>query len=29
VCAVEMRRGTRMLCADGPVFDLRDLPLAS
>jgi len=29
VCAVEMRRGTRMLCSDGPVFDLRDLPLAS
>ena len=25
VCAVELRRGTRMLCADGPVFDLRDL----
>jgi dihydroorotate dehydrogenase electron transfer subunit len=27
VCAVEMRRGVRMLCADGPVFDLRDLEL--
>jgi dihydroorotate dehydrogenase electron transfer subunit len=29
VCAVEMRKGMRMLCSDGPVFDLRDLPLAS
>jgi dihydroorotate dehydrogenase electron transfer subunit len=29
VCAVEVRKGTRMLCSDGPVFDLRDLPLAS
>ena len=25
VCAVEMRRGTRLLCADGPVFDMRDV----
>jgi dihydroorotate dehydrogenase electron transfer subunit len=25
VCAVELRKGTRMLCSDGPVFDLRDL----
>jgi dihydroorotate dehydrogenase electron transfer subunit len=25
LCAVEVRRGTRLLCADGPVFDLRDL----
>jgi dihydroorotate dehydrogenase electron transfer subunit len=25
VCAVDMRRGTRLLCADGPVFDLRDV----
>ena len=25
VCAVEMRKGTRMLCSDGPGFDLRDL----
>jgi dihydroorotate dehydrogenase electron transfer subunit len=25
VCAVEMRKGVRMLCSDGPVFDLRDL----
>jgi dihydroorotate dehydrogenase electron transfer subunit len=25
VCAVEMRKGMRMLCSDGPVFDLRDL----
>ena len=25
VCAVDLRRGTRMLCSDGPVFDLRDL----
>jgi dihydroorotate dehydrogenase electron transfer subunit len=25
VCAVEMRKGTRMLCSDGPVFDLRDV----
>jgi dihydroorotate dehydrogenase electron transfer subunit len=25
VCAVELRRGTRLLCADGPVFDLRDV----
>ena len=24
-CAVELRRGTRMLCSDGPVFDLRDV----
>jgi dihydroorotate dehydrogenase electron transfer subunit len=29
VCAVEARKGMRMLCSDGPVFDLRDLPLAS
>jgi dihydroorotate dehydrogenase electron transfer subunit len=29
VCAIDMRRGRRMLCSDGPVFDLRDLPLAS
>jgi dihydroorotate dehydrogenase electron transfer subunit len=25
VCAIDMRRGTRLLCADGPVFDLRDV----
>ena len=25
VCAVEVRRGTRMICSDGPVFDLRDV----
>jgi dihydroorotate dehydrogenase electron transfer subunit len=25
VCAVEIRKGVRMLCSDGPVFDLRDL----
>jgi dihydroorotate dehydrogenase electron transfer subunit len=25
VCAVELRRGARLLCADGPVFDLRDV----
>src|SRR5438105_15688801 len=25
VCAVELRRGTRLLCADGPTFDLRDV----
>jgi dihydroorotate dehydrogenase electron transfer subunit len=25
VCAVEMRKGLRLLCADGPVFDLRDV----
>jgi dihydroorotate dehydrogenase electron transfer subunit len=25
VCAVELRRGPRLLCADGPVFDLRDV----
>src|SRR3954469_6518864 len=25
VCAVELRRGMRLLCADGPVFDLRDV----
>jgi dihydroorotate dehydrogenase electron transfer subunit len=25
VCAVELRKGMRMLCSDGPVFDLRDL----
>jgi dihydroorotate dehydrogenase electron transfer subunit len=24
VCAVETRKGMRMLCSDGPVFDLRD-----
>ena len=25
VCAVDMRRRMRLLCADGPVFDLRDV----
>jgi dihydroorotate dehydrogenase electron transfer subunit len=25
VCAIELRKGTRMLCSDGPVFDLRDM----
>jgi dihydroorotate dehydrogenase electron transfer subunit len=25
VCAIEMRKGVRMLCSDGPVFDLRDV----
>jgi dihydroorotate dehydrogenase electron transfer subunit len=25
VCMVRLRRGTRMLCHDGPVFDVRDL----
>jgi dihydroorotate dehydrogenase electron transfer subunit len=25
VCAVDVRRGTRLLCVDGPVFDLRDV----
>jgi hypothetical protein len=25
VCAVEMRKGMRMLCSDGPVFDLKDV----
>jgi dihydroorotate dehydrogenase electron transfer subunit len=25
VCAVDMRKGTRLLCSDGPVFDLRDV----
>jgi dihydroorotate dehydrogenase electron transfer subunit len=25
VCAIETRKGWRMLCADGPVFDLRDV----
>jgi len=25
VCAVELRKGARLLCRDGPVFDLRDL----
>jgi dihydroorotate dehydrogenase electron transfer subunit len=25
VCAIELRRATRLLCADGPVFDLRDV----
>ena len=25
VCAVELRKRTRMLCSDGPVFDLRDV----
>lgn len=24
-CVVELRRGARLLCADGPTFDLRDL----
>jgi len=28
VCAVELRRGTRLLCSDGPVFDLRDVVAA-
>lgn len=26
VCGIELRKGMRMLCSDGPVFDLRDLP---
>ena len=26
-CPVELRRGIRLLCSDGPVFDLRDLAL--
>ncbi|MFN8568706.1 MAG: hypothetical protein U0Z44_14600 [Kouleothrix sp.] len=26
VCATKLRNGTRMLCSDGPVFDMRDLP---
>jgi len=26
VCAVETRKGQRLACVDGPVFDLRDLP---
>lgn len=25
VCAIELRKGARMLCSDGPAFDLRDL----
>jgi dihydroorotate dehydrogenase electron transfer subunit len=25
VCATELRRGVRMLCSDGPVFDMRDV----
>jgi dihydroorotate dehydrogenase electron transfer subunit len=25
VCAVEMRQGVKMLCSDGPVFDMRDV----
>ncbi|HMP39754.1 MAG TPA: hypothetical protein PKA05_05185, partial [Roseiflexaceae bacterium] len=25
VCAVEVRRGIRLLCEDGPVFDLKEL----
>jgi dihydroorotate dehydrogenase electron transfer subunit len=25
VCAIELRRGMRLLCSDGPVFDLRDV----
>jgi dihydroorotate dehydrogenase electron transfer subunit len=25
VCAIDTRKGMRMLCADGPVFDLRDV----
>ena len=25
VCAVALRRGSRLLCSDGPVFDLRDV----
>ena len=27
-CPLELRRGSRLLCGDGPVFDLRDLALA-
>ena len=25
VCAMPLRRGMQLLCADGPVFDLRDV----
>jgi dihydroorotate dehydrogenase electron transfer subunit len=25
VCAVDLRRGTRLVCSEGPVFDLRDV----
>jgi dihydroorotate dehydrogenase electron transfer subunit len=25
-CAVELRRGVRLPCVDGPVFDLKDMP---
>jgi dihydroorotate dehydrogenase electron transfer subunit len=25
MCAVEMRQGVKMLCSDGPVFDMRDV----
>jgi hypothetical protein len=25
VCAVELRRGWKLACKDGPVFDLRDI----
>jgi dihydroorotate dehydrogenase electron transfer subunit len=25
VCAIELRKRTRLLCSDGPVFDLRDI----
>ncbi|MEN9938363.1 MAG: hypothetical protein RLZZ387_4942 [Chloroflexota bacterium] len=25
VCAVEMRKGSRLLCVDGPAFDLKDM----
>jgi dihydroorotate dehydrogenase electron transfer subunit len=28
VCAVDLRRGMRLLCSDGPVFDLRDVVAA-
>ncbi len=28
VCAVRLRKGSRTLCSDGPVFDLRDVPEA-
>lgn len=26
MCGVELRKGVRMLCSDGPVFDMRELP---
>jgi len=29
VCTIDLRKGARLLCSDGPVFDLRDISLGS